>query len=216
MLLQGNTAGHHADGSPHAIALEGIFHLLSGGHQGADPLQAALGQHLYQIVAQPFAGDQIGGHVLLIQGVVGMYDGGTGDFGNPGRKLVAEKFALAVHHIRLPVDDLLDQLVPEGSGHPQIRVDALQRHGADIIDRSLLMGVQIAGNGQYPHIMTVGGQFIEQILHRGHNAVGGDGIQVRGDQNFQFGFLEQHGNSSVLVTPQFSAKLQNLPLRQSL
>ena len=117
-----------------------------------------------------------------------MYNGRAGDFGDPPGELVAEKFALAVDHIRLPVDDLPDQLVAVGYGHAHIGIDLFQGHGADIGDGTLPVGVEGVGNGQDPDIVASGNELIEKVLNGSDHTVGVGGIQICGDQNFQ-GFL---------------------------
>ena len=53
-----------------------------------------------------------------------MYDGRAGLAGNVTGILVAEKLALAVDQIRLPVDQRPDKPVAiPGNGHPHIRID---------------------------------------------------------------------------------------------
>jgi hypothetical protein len=115
-----------------------------------------------------------------------MYNGSSCDFGDPGSELVTEKLALAVDHIRLPVDDVPDQLVTVGHRHPHIGVYFFQRYRAYIGNGSLPPGVKIVGNGQNLYVMTLGGEFIEQVLDGSDHTVGIGGIQIRCDQNLEF------------------------------
>ena len=218
VLLQRNAAGDHVDGGVQAVALQGVLHLLGGSHQSIHVAQALPGQELRQKISHPLAGDKIGGQILLVQGVIGMYQGRAGDPGDPLRELEAEKFALAVDDVRLPVDDLLDQLITVGGGHPQVRVHCPQGHGTDVIHRAVFMRMKGVGNGEDPHIVSLLGQFVKEILHTGDHAVGGGGVQIRGDQHFQSAFLLGHNlppETSIpwLIISDFSQKSTKFFLR---
>ena len=63
-------------------------------------------------------------------------------------------------------------------------------------------------DGQDLHIVAHFRELVEKIAHRGNHAVGLGGIQIRSDQNFQFGILFGHiGLSS------FTAILQTYYIR---
>ena len=175
VLLQADAAGNNTDRAVNAIAVEGVLHLLGGSHHSFHFFQPLPGQHPYQHIAHPLAGHQVA-HILLVKRMVGMYDGRTGEPGDPGGELEAEELALAVNHIRPPVDKLLDQLMVECGGHPHIGIHHSQGQGTDIIHRAVLVGMHVIGKGQNTHVVALGLQFAEQVLHRGNHAVGVGGI----------------------------------------
>lgn len=59
------------------------------------------------MLTNPFTGQYIG-HVLLIQGMVGMNNGCIGPLCNATSKLEAKKFALTMNHIRFPSNQFFD------------------------------------------------------------------------------------------------------------
>jgi hypothetical protein len=95
---------------------------------------------------------------------------------------------LTVNDVRLPCNQLPDQPVAIGGGHPDIGIHSAQRQGTDVVDIPFLVTVTVAGESQNPHIMAVGSQFVIEVFNRGNHAIGGNGIEIGGNQNFHQAF----------------------------
>ena len=131
-----------------------------------------------------------------------MYDRCTGLAGNVTGILIAEKLALAVDQIRLPIDQLLDKtMMMGGNRHPHIRVDSTQRQRLYIVDVAIGMAFQLFRNGQYPNLMPLFRKLLHEIPHRGDYTVGAGGVQIRCDQYFHrdlpLHFLESNQQAAL-------------------
>ena len=110
-------------------------------------------------------------HILLVQSVIGVYDGSTGFLGYVACKLITKEFALAVDYIRLPLDQLPDETMAIRDGHTHIGINLFQGYGFDIIDIILFMTFQPFRNGKDSNLMAFLFQFLHQISYRSYHTV---------------------------------------------
>ena len=143
VLFQGDTTGHHVNCVTKTIIPQYGFNLLCGRYHRFGFAEAMFGKPTHEELTDSLAGEYIG-YILLVQGMVSMYDGGTGLAGDIAGKLIAEKFTLAVDHIRLPVNQFLNEpVVMKGDRHTNIRVYKSQRQGLYMVDITILVTFQV-------------------------------------------------------------------------
>ena len=92
--------------------------------------------------------------IVLIHRVIGVYQRCIAFLGNVSGRQERGKLTLAVHHIRLPLDQFPDKRARRRRAHPGIGIDLPDTDGRNICDIALFIAVMCAGQGQDADLMA--------------------------------------------------------------
>ena len=162
----------------HAVAGQQPLDFPGRRNDGVAGAADAAGEQFRQAAAHPAAGGKVVG-VILVHGVVGMNQRGTGGFGQlPGRGKGAE-LALGVDHVGFPGGQGVQGTVQGGGAQPGAGVDQPRIQRTQAGHAVLGIGVAAARQRQHPHLVAAGLQFGAQCHRGSDHPVDGGGPGIR-------------------------------------
>ena len=148
-----DTGRNHGYRRIHTVSLEEIVNLLSRHDRILGLVQDPFGKMCCHIPPESCAGRIVMG-IVLIHCVICVYQRCIAFLGNVSGRQKCGKLTLAVHHIRLPLDQFPDKRARRSCAHPGIGIDLPDTDGRDVCDITLFITVMCAGQGQDADLMT--------------------------------------------------------------
>ena len=131
--------------------------------------------------------------IVLIDRVVGVYDGRAQPAGQRVGHPEGAELALGVDHVRPPGHQLVEEAPAAVDLQPRAGIDLVGADGAHVVDVPVLVSMQAVGEGHHPDLVAQLFQLPLQKKHGGHHAVDDRRVPIRCDQNFHISPFRRNG-----------------------